>query len=95
MQESNNSFKIIEDLNRPLSSEDIKERAKYKVSRIQALFSTPEGKEVLKFLNDEFNGTELFVMGDPHATSYRLGQRDVYVYLEQAVKSKILVSEEI
>lgn len=49
------------------------------------MFSTPEGKEVLKHLEQEFDADILFER-DPNVTAYNLGRRDVVVYIRQMLR---------
>jgi hypothetical protein len=48
---------------------------------IQAVLSTPQGKEFLSLLMDLFYHNNPYVKGDTHHTAYLLGQREVVAYL--------------
>ena len=48
-------------------------------------FNTPAGKKVLRAMEEEFDGVEIR-QDSPHDTYYRLGQRDVVVYIKQMLK---------
>jgi len=52
------------------------------------IFTSPDGKKVLKWLEEEFDKDEIFQPGDPHATAHMLGKRDVIVYIRQMIRLK-------
>jgi hypothetical protein len=52
----------------------------------KAVFKTPNGKKVLQDLHDELNSDAIFVNGDSHKTSYNLGRRDAYIYINQLLR---------
>lgn len=66
---------------------ELKERLDKKAAVLGRLFSTPDGAEVLSFLEDEFAKGELFST-EPLITAHRIGSRDVVVYLQQLVRLK-------
>jgi hypothetical protein len=66
---------------------DIRTRLAKKSAKIKKLFSSPDGKEVLDILEEEFNGDNLFY-ADPYTTAHKLGSRDVVVYLQQLIRHK-------
>ena len=55
-------------------------KALKKASAYQRLFKSPDGKVVLKDLEEEFE-RELHVPGDPYGTHIRVGQYDVIKYI--------------
>ena len=57
-----------------------------KRARFKTLFASPNGQEVLKALEAEFDHVNI-KSSDPHETYYRLGQRDVVVYLRQILQA--------
>jgi hypothetical protein len=59
-----------------------------KSADFHTLFTSPVGEKVLKYLEDEFDKDEIFQVGDPHATAYMLGKRDVIVYIRQMIRVK-------
>lgn len=64
---------------------EIRERLERKAQAFRRLFSTPDGKEVLDILKDEFAEGDLFDV-DPCVTAYRLGARDMVVYINQLMR---------
>lgn len=52
------------------------------------IFTSPDGKKVLEWLEDEFDNDEIFAAGEPDTTSYNLGKRDVIVYIRQMIRLK-------
>jgi hypothetical protein len=44
-------------------------------------FSTPAGEKVLADLQKRFNDRSSYVHGDPHGTSMREGERNVYLQI--------------
>jgi hypothetical protein len=52
------------------------------------IFTSPDGKKVLEWLEDEFDSDEIFTAGEPDTTSYNLGKRDVIVYIRQMIRLK-------
>lgn len=45
----------------------------------QKVFTSPVGQTVVEDLRKSFGDRPSFVPGDPHGTSFREGQRDVYL----------------
>ena len=64
------------------SVDSIKKRLAIKASKFQILFSTKEGEEVLKALEEEFDQLNIHIPGDPYTTAYNLGRRDVLQYIK-------------
>ena len=64
---------------------DIKARLDRKAAVLQRVFSTPDGLEVLEYLDEEFTKGVMFSQ-DPRDEAYKLGARDVVIYLQQLVK---------
>lgn len=52
------------------------------------IFTSPDGKKVLEWLEEEFDLDEIFKAGEPDTTSYNLGKRDVIVYIRQMIRLK-------
>lgn len=52
------------------------------------IFTSPDGKKVLEWLEEEFDADEIFAAGEPDTTSYNLGKRDVIVYIRQMIRLK-------
>lgn len=52
------------------------------------IFTSPDGKKVLEWLEEEFDMDEIFKAGEPNTTSYNLGKRDVIVYIRQMIRLK-------
>lgn len=52
------------------------------------IFTSPDGKKVLQWLEEEFDSDEIFKAGEPDTTSYNLGKRDVIVYIRQMIRLK-------
>ena len=50
------------------------------------IFTSPDGKKVLEWLEEEFDKDEIFAAGEPDTTSYNLGKRDVVVYIRQMIR---------
>ena len=64
---------------------DIKERLERKAAVLRRVFSTPDGAEALAYFDEEFTRGELFSQ-DPLSTAYKLGARDVVIYLQQLTR---------
>jgi hypothetical protein len=62
------------------------------VKTFQSVFKTPGGKEVLKALEDEFDAMDIRD-DNPHNTYYKLGQRDVVVYIKQMLEAAENIDE--
>lgn len=67
------------------SREEVEKATRKKAALFAAVFDSSAGKKVLEYLNAEFNQDELRA-STPHDTYYRLGQRDVVVYINQMIK---------
>ena len=65
--------------------EDVKKRLAKKAALFKKVFESPDGQAALNVLREEFDALNIFVHGDPHGTSYKLGSRDVVKYIEQLV----------
>ena len=52
------------------------------------IFTSPDGKKVLEWLEEEFDMDEIFTAGEPDTTVYNLGKRDVVVYIRQMIRLK-------
>ncbi len=52
------------------------------------IFTSPDGKKVLEWLEEEFDSDEIFKAGEPDTTSYNLGKRDVIIYIRQMIRLK-------
>ena len=50
------------------------------------VFNTPGGKEVLAALDAELNHPNI-VGADPHMTYYKLGQRDIVMYIHEMLNA--------
>lgn len=56
-----------------------------KAARFHRVFNTPEGKKVLQDLEEELNPDTL--MGkDSHFTTYNVGRRDAFIYIQQLLR---------
>lgn len=64
---------------------DVKARLDRKAAVLQRVFSTPDGQEALGYLDEEFTKGQLF-SSDPLSTAYKIGSRDVVIYIQQLVK---------
>ena len=62
--------------------EKARERLNLKSAEFTKTFTSPAGKKVLEALEEEFDGVDLR-QSTPHDTYYKLGQRDVVVYIKQ------------
>lgn len=62
----------------------LKENLRKKAISVHSLLTSPEGKGLMKALEEEFDGVSLKA-DNPYETYYRLGQRDVVMYLKQLV----------
>ena len=64
----------------------------------QKLFDSPLGKTVLEDLRKSYDDRTSFVAGDPHGTSFKEGQRSVYldivVMIETTLESTLQSTEE-
>lgn len=67
------------------SQEEAKRAVLEKAQRFYQVFNTPNGQEVLKLLEDEFEPVNLFD-DNPHRTSYNTGRRDVVQYIKQMMR---------
>ena len=67
-------------------NKDILERLRNKSRTFKSVFSSEQGQVVLQALEDEFNHVNI-KSADPHETYYRLGQRDVVVYIRQLMEN--------
>jgi len=69
--------------NKPLeTSETWQEVVRRKSGVVSRVFASPDGKELLKLLDETFCQRSLFDE-DPNKTAYNIGQRDLVVYLQQ------------
>lgn len=66
--------------------DEIMERLRTKVRYFHSTFTSTQGQVVLKALEEEFNHDNI-KSSDPHETYYRLGQRDVVVYIRQLLEN--------
>ena len=57
-----------------------------KAELYQALFKTPNGKKVWRDLVEVFNPETIFVKGDVNETSFNLGKREAYNYINQLLR---------
>ena len=80
------------DSEKPLSKAEKKaaaiEKVVHKSGFFYRIFTSPDGKKVLEWLEDEFDKDEVFVAGEPDTTVYNLGKRDVVVYIRQMIRLK-------
>ncbi len=58
----------------------------HKAGYFYRIFTSPDGKKVLEWLEEEFDADEIFTAGEPDTTSYNLGKRDVVVYIRQMIR---------
>ena len=66
----------------------LKENLESKVKLVQRLIKTPDGQRLFEVLESEFNHDNI-LSETPDKTAYKLGQRDVWVYLNQLARYKI------
>lgn len=70
--------------------ENLKNEVKQKSKDFASLFSTPEGKKILKLLQEEFILRDFRGVRDSKTsvedTYFNLGRRDVIVYIEDMIK---------
>lgn len=65
--------------------EEVVERLKEVKKAFVNVFSTHDGKEVLKALEREFDKPVLHQPDNTHMTYYNLGARDVLVYIKEII----------
>lgn len=53
--------------------------------KMHALFNSTVGKEVKRVLEGIFFNNSTFVAGDPHYTSYKVGQQDVIGFINESM----------
>jgi len=70
------------------SVEDVKKNLAKKAEVFQRVFTSLDGMEALRILTEEFDALNIYTQGDPHGTSYKLGSRDVVIYIKQLIKHK-------
>jgi hypothetical protein len=63
-------------------SSDLVESLKAKKLSVQRVAASEDGKVLFEMLRKEFDDSQLFDP-DPLKTAYRLGARDLYVYLKE------------
>jgi hypothetical protein len=73
---------------KPLKSKEAVQRVVHKSGFFHRIFTSPDGAKVLEWLEEEFDKDEIFAPGDPYATTYNLGKRDVVVYIRQMIRLK-------
>jgi len=64
------------------------EELEQEVTNIKILFASPDGQKVFETLETEFSDRSSYVAGDPHATSFKEGQRSVMLFLKDALESE-------
>lgn len=69
-------------------SDEVKRKLMIKAGLVHKVFSSPDGKQVFEFLKEQFDSGELFSPDNPNLTNYRLGARDVVVYIQQLINHK-------
>jgi hypothetical protein len=62
-----------------------KQKLRDKAAKFHRLFTSHEGEQVLKELEDEFDADDLF-NENPYKTHYNIGRRDVIVYIRQMMR---------
>lgn len=65
--------------------EEKKQKLRDKAARFHRLFSSHDGEQVLKDLEDEFDQDELYD-DNPYKTNYNIGRRDVIIYIKQLMR---------
>lgn len=65
--------------------EEVYSKVRQKAEYFHHVFNTPEGKQVLAALEEEFEGRPLAVCDNPNLTFHRLGGRDLLVFIKQMV----------
>jgi len=66
--------------------DNLRKETKRKADLFRHVFGTPQGKEVLQLMGEELNPDSLFVDGDSHKTSYNVGKRDGFIYVNQMLR---------
>lgn len=69
-------------MSKPSSLSEVKRKA----DLFKQLFASEVGKSVLEILTKEFHPDDLFVPTDPQTTAYKLGRRDVIIYINQMLR---------
>ena len=69
------------------SREEALKKLGAKASLFKEVFKTPEGERALKALEDEFITGNLTDLDNPNVTYWKLGGRDVVVYIRQLIES--------
>lgn len=57
-----------------------------KVQVFKRVFAGKDGERALEILANELNPDNIFVDGDAHKTSYNLGKRDAFIYINQLLR---------
>ena len=65
--------------------DEIRDKRARRAHLYNQLFSTPDGREILNDLNDQFGNIQAFVPGDPYATHINEGGRMVMLYINQLI----------
>tara|TARA_Y100000034_G_scaffold123003_1_gene169208 strand:- start:14967 stop:15194 length:228 start_codon:yes stop_codon:yes gene_type:complete len=71
---------------RKKTPEEIRAGVARKADMFKRFFNSADGEEILQALEEEFNHDQIVVPQDPHMTHYKLGQRDVVVYIRQLLR---------
>lgn len=66
--------------------EVLKQKAIRKSSLYAKVFSTPDGKEVLADLEEQFHNRTSIVRGDPYATHAMEGAREVVLFIKNRIE---------
>jgi len=72
----------------PNKKQEAVDKVVHKSGFFYRIFTSPDGKKVLEWLEEEFDMDEIFTAGEPDTTVYNLGKRDVVVYIRQMIRLK-------
>lgn len=72
----------------PTGMDKIRKELAKKAGLFKRVFLTADGEQVMKILEDAFDGDTIFNV-DPHKTAYNLGHRDVVMYIKQMIKFEV------
>jgi len=64
----------------------LRKETKRKADLFKHVFGTPQGKEVLQAMKEELDPDSLFVDGDAHKTTYNVGRRDAFIFVNQMLR---------
>ena len=68
--------------------DEVRIEQQQQVADIKRILHSPDGEKLLKLLTEEFAERTSFTVGDPHSTSFKEGQRNVVLFLNDMRESK-------